>query len=100
MRRLRACRTRTILPESMVLPPALAGELLGRAAGDDLVEDRLLALLLAQQPAEALDVLADGAGPRQNDADVGRRHVHALVEDLARHHDRVLAAVEALEDLL
>src|SRR5688572_10709826 len=93
-------RTRTILPVSMMLSPLLADVLLRRAARNDLVQQRLLLAVLAEQATQALDMLAHRRRPRQDDADVGRRHVHALVEDLARHQSRQLARMEGVEDPL
>src|SRR5260370_41154172 len=96
----RAERTRTNLPGSMVLPPPLARELLGRAPAHHLVQQSLLVPLLAQQPAQPLHVLPDAAGAGQDDAHVGRGYVHAFVEYLAGDDHRVLARVEAPQDLL
>ena len=68
----------------MVLPPPVAGELFGRAAGDDFVEKGLLVAVFAQQPAQALDVLADAAGAGKDDADAGGGDVQRMRSRLAR----------------
>jgi len=83
----------------VMLPAALAGELLRRAARHDLDEQRLLRAVLAQQASQPLDVLAHRSRARQHDADVGGRHVHALVEDSAGDDDGILAGLEAVEDV-
>src|SRR4051794_40641761 len=77
-----------------VLTPAVGGELLDGAAGDDLVEGGLLVAALAEDAPEALDVLAHAAGAREDDRDVGLGDVDALVQDPRRGHDRVRAGVE------
>ena len=73
----------------MMLPAALAGELLRDVAGYGLVEQGLLLAGLAQEPAQALDVLANAAGAGQDDADTGRRYIHPLVQDLAGYQDGI-----------
>src|SRR5262245_32704599 len=83
----------------MMLPSAVAGELLGRAARHDFVKQSLLVTVLAQEPAEALDVLPGAAGAGEDNANVGGWDVHALVENLAGDEDGVFARVEALQDL-
>ena len=72
-----------------VLAAAVGGELLDGAAGDDLVERRLLVARLAEDAAEPLDVLADDAGAREDDRDVGLGDVDALVQDPRGRDDRV-----------
>ncbi len=62
---------------------------------DHLVQHRLLVAVLAQDAAEALDVLRRAAGAAEHDADVRRRHVHAFVEHLTGHDRGVFARVEA-----
>src|SRR6516162_907030 len=84
----------------MVLPPAFAGEFLGCVARDDLVEDRLLVSLFAQEPAQALDMLTDAASAGQDDADVRGWHINTLVEHLTGGHDGILSGMKALEDEL
>src|SRR5262249_31618694 len=64
-----------------------------------LVEQRLLFAVLPQQAAETLDVLADGAAARQDDADVGRRHIDTLVEDATGDNHIIIAGMEGLEDV-
>jgi hypothetical protein len=78
--------------------PLVAGVLLGGTPGNNLVQHGLLALVLAQQPPEPLDVLAHTAGAGQHDPDPCRRHVHPFVEHLAGDQHVVLPGVERLED--
>src|SRR5262249_61241954 len=99
MIRSRAYRTRTSLPVSMMLPAPIAGEFLGGAARDDLVEQGLFVAVFAEESAQPLYVLADAAGPREDNAHVGRRNVHALVQHLAGHHHRVFAGMKAEQNL-
>jgi hypothetical protein len=54
---------------------------------------------LAEDAAEALDVLAHGGAAADDDGDVGFGHVDALVEDLGGDDDAVLSPAKALEDL-
>src|SRR3712207_6397855 len=66
------------LAERLAPAPALADLLLGRVARHDLVEDGLLARLLAQDAPEALRVLARRARAGEDDGDRCRRDVDAL----------------------
>src|SRR5262249_45325046 len=83
--RLRVCRTRSNLPVSMMLPPAIAGIFLACAAGNDFVEQRLLVSLSPQKPAQTLHVFPKAAAPGRNVADVRRRHIQAFIQHLAGH---------------
>src|SRR6185436_7048901 len=88
-------RTRSRSVVSNVIPALLADVLLARAGGDELVEGRVLALALAEDPAEALDVLADRAAPRE---DVRHGDVDPLVQHLRRDDGPEGVAVEPGED--
>src|SRR5713226_164486 len=48
-----------------MLPPAAADAFFHRTGGDNLIEDRLLALAFAQHPAQALHVLTGRAEPER-----------------------------------
>src|SRR5260221_12220035 len=79
---------------------AVAGKLLRRAARHLLVEQRLLVAVFPQDPPETLHIFPRRSRARQYDADAGRRNIHALIQNLARDHDRILARVKPFENLL
>src|SRR5690606_31468116 len=85
---------------STVLPPARARRFLGGVLGDELVEDRALLGPSPEDAPEALDVLADASRAREDDRDVRRRHVDALVQDARRDEERKRSRVETLEDVV
>jgi hypothetical protein len=71
-----------------------------RVLGDDLVEASGLAVVRrSKNAAEPLGILAFRSTPREDDADVRRRDVDPLVEDLRRDEQRVFARAEPLQDL-
>src|SRR5512135_2116500 len=82
-----------------VLPAPVRGELLDGPPGDDFVEDRLLVARLAEDAAEALDVLADGAGAGEDDRDVRLGDVDAFVQHPRGRDDRERPRVEPEQDL-
>src|SRR3954467_6007218 len=90
-------RARTRSAVSNVLPPALAGVLLGGVGGDQLVERRALAGERAKDAAEALDMLAHGSGSGDHDRHARRRDIDALVEDPGRHQRAIGAVSEVGE---
>src|SRR5437868_12822559 len=83
----------------MMLPPPVAGNLLGRSPCHDLVQHRLLLSMLSQQPAQALDVFANAARTGEDDADIGGRYIDTLVEHLAGDQDRIFTRMKTKEDL-
>ena len=83
----------------MMLPAPFTGELLGSSSGNHLVENGLLFTKFAQEPAKALHMLPHAAGAGEDDAHAGSRDIDTFVEHLARHDDRVLAAMEAFRTL-
>ena len=65
----------------VVLPPPVRRELLGRAAGDHLVERGFLIARLAEDTPQPLNVLADRARARKHDRDIGLGDVDPFVQD-------------------
>src|SRR4051812_45861014 len=65
---------------STVLAPPIAREGFARARGDELVENGSLAVFLAQNASEPLDVLAHRTASRKNHGHIGIGHVDALVQ--------------------
>ncbi|KAK4045254.1 hypothetical protein OUZ56_032663, partial [Daphnia magna] len=85
-------RARTRSAVSTVLPASIGGARLARLCGDEFVEACVFPLALAEDAAEALDVLSDRSGAGHDHGDVRIRDVDPLVED-ARGHDRAIAPV-------
>src|SRR5579875_399673 len=83
----------------MMLSPPFAGKLLDGAARHHFVQQRLLVAVLTQKTAQSLDVLADRAAAGQNDADIGRWHIDAFVEDTAGDNHIILPSVERLQNV-
>ena len=90
-------RRSSVAPVGTVLAAAVGGELLDGAAGDDLVERGFLVAGLAEDAAEALDVLADGGRAGEDDGDVRLGDVDPFVQDPRGRHDRLRPVVELQE---
>ena len=86
--------------DSKTLPPPFGLPGFAGSLDDQLVDERPLARAGAQQPADALDVLALAHSPGDDDPDLGVGDVDPFVEDLRRDQRPQRPGAKAVQHLL
>src|SRR3954453_9373242 len=86
--------------DSKTFPPPFRLTRFTGALDHQLVDERPFAGAGAQQPADALDVLALAHPPGDHDSNLGIGHVDPLVEDLRRHERPQRPGAKAVQHLL
>src|SRR6187455_3153295 len=81
-----------------MLTSPITGESLAGAGRNQLVQSRVLAILAAQDAAQALHVFAHGTAAADDHGHVRIRYVDPLVQDLRSHDGSITAGRETLQD--
>ncbi len=90
-----SARGRSVAAIGAVLSAAIGGEFLNGPTCDHFVENSFFVAGLAENPSEALHVLANRSRAGQHHGDIGLGNVNAFVENTRGRHDRISSGVES-----